>query len=299
MKLRYLFFTASVLIALALLGMVAPLVSAGGWAVISLENLPEGVQPGQPFTVRFTVLQHGISPMTDIEPTIQAFHAASGTQLSFEAQPTAKAGVYEASLTLPEAGDWEWSIAAFTVVQPMPALTVEINGSVPTVSEGQSVLTSTGNGEMAAPAVSLAAGLVAAALFGAALWLQRTSTAQMAPVLMVDAILLMVFAGVGATRTYATEPQTAGQVQIKPTVDNGDALFTSKGCVTCHTHSLVSVPAGFPINSGPNLTRVSLGTDYLRLWLKNPQAVKPNTDMPNLHLTEGEIEALIAFLIRE
>ena len=33
----------------------------------------------------------------------------------------------------------------------------------------------------------------------------------------------------------------------------------------------------------------------LRLWLKNPQAVKPTTNMPNFHLSDYEIEAILRY----
>ena len=46
----------------------------------------------------------------------------------------------------------------------------------------------------------------------------------------------------------------------------------------------------------PDLTTYRWSADYLRTWLKDPAAVKPGTDMPNLGLKRDEIEALIAFL---
>jgi cytochrome c oxidase subunit 2 len=46
----------------------------------------------------------------------------------------------------------------------------------------------------------------------------------------------------------------------------------------------------------PNLTTVKADPEYLRRWLANPSALKPNTEMPNLGLSETEIDALVAFL---
>ncbi len=34
----------------------------------------------------------------------------------------------------------------------------------------------------------------------------------------------------------------------------------------------------------------------LRLWLRNPRAIKRDTAMPNFHLSDSEIEALISYL---
>ncbi|RPI90695.1 MAG: hypothetical protein EHM40_17685, partial [Chloroflexi bacterium] len=45
---------------------------AGGWAVITLDELPGAVVAGEPLTVGFTVLQHGITPMSGIDATIVA-----------------------------------------------------------------------------------------------------------------------------------------------------------------------------------------------------------------------------------
>ncbi len=36
--------------------------------------------------------------------------------------------------------------------------------------------------------------------------------------------------------------------------------------------------------------------EYLTKWLANPAEIKPGTFMPNLELTEKEINALIAYL---
>jgi hypothetical protein len=50
---------------------------------------------------------------------------------------------------------------------------------------------------------------------------------------------------------------------------------------------------------GPGAARpdaVSERPDFLRSWLKDPRAVRPNTQMPDLGLKQAEIEALIAFL---
>ena len=76
----------------------------------------------------------------------------------------------------------------------------------------------------------------------------------------------------------------------------GRALFSAKGCVTCHHHA--GVPgSGFASGSDiPDLTTYRWDADYLRRWLKDPSAVKPGTQMPTLGLSDEEIEGLIAFL---
>ena len=75
----------------------------------------------------------------------------------------------------------------------------------------------------------------------------------------------------------------------------GKALFSAKGCATCHHHAAIT-HSGFQDSDIPDLTTYRWSADYLRTWLQNPIAVKPDTNMPNLRLKRDEIESLIAFL---
>ena len=77
----------------------------------------------------------------------------------------------------------------------------------------------------------------------------------------------------------------------------GRALFQAKGCNGCHTHNDVNPGSGIAV--GPVLSARSFDPDFLRDWLKDPGAVRPGTQMPNLRLSAEEIEALIAFLVSE
>ena len=45
---------------------------AGGWAVITLDELPTNVVAGEPLTIGFTVLQHGKTPMDGLYPNVTA-----------------------------------------------------------------------------------------------------------------------------------------------------------------------------------------------------------------------------------
>jgi cytochrome c2 len=89
---------------------------------------------------------------------------------------------------------------------------------------------------------------------------------------------------------------TAAPVAAAPAdVAYGKALFSAKGCVTCHHHAAVP-GSGIGSDEFPDLTKYRWDADYLRTWLKDPAAVRPNTYMPDLGLKRDEIEALIAFL---
>jgi hypothetical protein len=104
---------------------------AGGWAVITLDELPGDVVAGEPLTVGFTVLQHGRTPMSDLAPSIIA--NSKEEQFVVPAEPDGKPGHYTATLTFPKEGDWSWSIQAFTMEQPMPVLRVAAVASQPVV----------------------------------------------------------------------------------------------------------------------------------------------------------------------
>ncbi|MEW5872618.1 MAG: c-type cytochrome [Chloroflexota bacterium] len=82
------------------------------------------------------------------------------------------------------------------------------------------------------------------------------------------------------------------RVDLSDPVAAGQALVTQYDCQACHqVHG-----QGRPF--GPSLDGVTrrLEADELRLWLRQPQKVKPNTTMPNLRLSDSEIEAIIAYL---
>ena len=78
-----------------------------------------------------------------------------------------------------------------------------------------------------------------------------------------------------------------------PQALDGRQVFLAKGCFSCHTHARVGTS---PISMGPSLTSYQGEQDFLRQWLRDPQAMRPGSLMPNLQLSSAEIEALIVFL---
>jgi mono/diheme cytochrome c family protein len=76
----------------------------GGWAVITVEDLPDQIAVGQPVTLDFTVRQHGHTLLSNLNPRVTA--VAGQDQVSAAVQPGPSAGRYQASLTLPHAGAW-------------------------------------------------------------------------------------------------------------------------------------------------------------------------------------------------
>jgi cytochrome c oxidase subunit II len=130
-------------------------------------------------------------------------------------------------------------------------------------------------------------------------------------------------ASAGATvkpskQTQQGEPQK-GAAQQKPTPHDsgaakvapqdpayaaGEKLFTTKGCVGCHSLNAFNAPTGM---IGPNLanvgarTYIAAGTlkntdENLARWIENPQLIKQGVLMPNLGVKPDEARSLVAFL---
>ena len=80
----------------------------GGWATITVEDLPDYVVAGQPVKVAFTVRQHGREAMSGLRASVDGRsgrHRVDARALAGE-----KPGTYSVSLTLPEPGDWSLTI---------------------------------------------------------------------------------------------------------------------------------------------------------------------------------------------
>jgi mono/diheme cytochrome c family protein len=80
----------------------------GGWATITVEDLPDQVTARQPVTLIFTVRQHGREPLDGLRPRIEA--RAGGRAAEAAALPARARGKYIATLTLPQPGQWTITI---------------------------------------------------------------------------------------------------------------------------------------------------------------------------------------------
>ncbi len=81
-------------------------------------------------------------------------------------------------------------------------------------------------------------------------------------------------------------------VDLSDPASAGAQIVEKYECRSCHRVD------GQGATLAPYLNGVTerLDSVSLRLWLRNPRAVKGNTAMPNFHLSDGEIEALVAYL---
>ena len=94
-------------LAIAILSLGAGRAVMGGWAVITVEHLPESLVVGQPATIAFTVRQHGKTPLSDRSPTVALKKDGAGWLTRGErtrATLTDTPGRYETTLTPEDTG---------------------------------------------------------------------------------------------------------------------------------------------------------------------------------------------------
>ena len=286
-------FRISLVLALLLTLAIAVPVYAGGWAVITLDELPTGVIAGELFTVGFTVLQHGITPMTDLDPTILAV-SPDGEKFIVLAKPEGKPG----HLTFPTKGKWNWTIQAFTMEQKMPVLSVAAPSiaSAPGI-KAEPVKESSTSLLLIVRWLALGLGLIGLAL--AFRRKSRLAVALTALCLTVGIGSFITGSAVPAVEAGSESPVKVANVESLSQVELGQQLFVAKGCITCHTNAKVSNSSDYwtiDFTGATNLTNFSASPEILRIRLKNPKDAKSDTQMPNLGLSDAEIEALIAFI---
>lgn len=116
----------------------------------------------------------------------------------------------------------------------------------------------------------------------------------------VDAMPMADFEAWAAEQEEPAEAPPAGSLE-----EEGLAIFTGTECATCHNVDGLS-PLANPI--GPDLTHFASRSAFagavleldepgeLERWLENPPEIKPGSFMPDLDLTQAEIDALAAWL---
>jgi cytochrome c oxidase subunit 2 len=86
-------------------------------------------------------------------------------------------------------------------------------------------------------------------------------------------------------------------------VSDGRHVFLSTACSSCHTVAGTTAAGRF----GPDLTHlmsretIASGAapnspEHLRLWIQNPDAIKPGSLMPAMQMSERDLDALTAYL---
>lgn len=104
-------------------------------------------------------------------------------------------------------------------------------------------------------------------------------------------------------RWVRQQQQAAHASAPGPAVSNGQRVFEAMACVNCHAVSGTPAKGQF----GPDLTHlmsretIAAGAapntpQMLRLWIRNPDAIKPGSKMPAMGLSEQEVDAVATYL---
>jgi len=271
-------------------------VFAGGWAVITLDELPTNVTAGEEFTIGFTVLQHGKTPRTGLTPIITAT-LLKDEQVVFTAKESGKPGHYTATLTLPKEGEWNWSIQAF-IDQKMPTLSVAAP-KVAIITEPESVTETTTQTSISPTlvisVVTLVIGFVS--LFFAFQRKSRVAATITALCLMLGFAISLAGTSVPVVEAQSESSSIESSASSLSQVELGKNLFIAKGCITCHINTKAARRSEhLTVEAGPDLSNFSAAPEILEMRLKDPTSVKSDAQMPQLNLSSDEIQALIAFI---
>ena len=136
---------SGLLIGVVLLLALASTALAGGWAVITLDDMPGEIHAGEPWNVGFRVLQHGVTPAhvvfdgQPVEPMLIATNKATGEKIEVAAKPSKEAGHFTVEVTFPSDGTWEWTIdpaplLGETVFEPLNILPAVVAVEQPELS---------------------------------------------------------------------------------------------------------------------------------------------------------------------
>jgi hypothetical protein len=118
----------------AVAAFIAINVAAGGWATITVADLPDHFVAGQAVHLSFTIRQHGVKLMDDLTPSLEAVNGASKVAASVTREGTN----YHAKFTLPKPGEWTITIKSSfgpndITLLPMPAIAA--NGQAKALSD--------------------------------------------------------------------------------------------------------------------------------------------------------------------
>jgi len=97
-------------------------------------------------------------------------------------------------------------------------------------------------------------------------------------------------------RTQQQAPSSAASSQ-------GQRVFEATACINCHTVSGTSANGKFGPDLTHLMTRETIASGaaannhgMLRLWIKNPDAIKPGSKMPAMGLSDPDLDAVTAYL---
>ena len=118
---------------------------AGGWAVVTLDALPESAVASTPLRLSFTVRQHGHTLMDGLQPKVVA--VLDKEQVATVAQPAGHTGGYVTTLTFPRPGAWVITVdSGFGVNSRLTLMPLPVVASTAAASHPATAQTATGRG---------------------------------------------------------------------------------------------------------------------------------------------------------
>lgn len=135
---------------------------AGGWATAGLAPPPDGIQAGDTWNAKITILQHGQTPLAGVEPTV-TIRNDEGATITFPSTPTDEVGVYAAKVRFPSGGSWSYNVYDG----------FDQYGGAQTHSFARVTIPGSEDGLPLWPVALFGLGLAAALVAGAAVWATR------------------------------------------------------------------------------------------------------------------------------
>jgi hypothetical protein len=131
----------TILAVAAFLAAMMPSALAGSMAVTAFDSLPDEFEAGRTYTLDYTILQHGVTPVDGANSVVIFTSVGSGERVIFEATATGAPGRYTVDVTVPGEGAWEMQVTQgpfeahdFGVLDVSPAVAGAGSGpSLPTV----------------------------------------------------------------------------------------------------------------------------------------------------------------------
>ena len=105
---------------------LAGAVLTGGWAVTTIDALPEGgFQAGKSYHLGYTIRQHGQTPFAGANTSITIVAPGSRDRHVFPGVPDGPTGHYVAEVTFPFEGAWDWEVSQYPfAIQTLGTVTV-------------------------------------------------------------------------------------------------------------------------------------------------------------------------------
>ena len=118
---------------------------AGGWAVTTIDALPEGgFVAGRTYRLGYTIRQHGQTPFDGAKTSITIISASDRERYHFQGIPDGKPGHYVAEVTFPSEGAWDWEVSQYPfAIQTLGTIAVGPAAAVgPAPGVGESLVAS-------------------------------------------------------------------------------------------------------------------------------------------------------------